>query len=99
MPLNDSSKEQLKKKYETLINDLTKEIRRQKKAINIYGSVPPLPPDDVQNAKLDISKFQRALLLKIHKEGEYSDGVIRNVERELDIDELKLNQTIPKQEV
>ncbi len=57
-----------------------------------------IPPDDLLNAKLEISKFQRSLLLKLHKEGEFSDAVIRQVERIMDIDEMKLNLQVPKEE-
>jgi CPA1 family monovalent cation:H+ antiporter len=95
-PLNHAELEQLKNKYETKIYDLTKELRRQKKEMYNEGEVKPLQPDALQNAQLDISKFQRALLLKLHKQGEFSDTVIREVEKDLDINELKLNQMLPK---
>ena len=55
------------------------------------------PPDDLTKAKLEISKFQRELLVKMHKEGEFSDAAIKRVERELDLDEMKLNLKIPKE--
>ena len=44
---------------------------------------------------MEINKFQRALLVKLHKDGEYSDEVIRHMEREMDIDELRLSQKLP----
>lgn len=95
-PLNHAEREQLKNKYETKIYDLTKELRRQKKAMHHEGEVKPQQPDALQNAQLDITKFQRALLLKMHKQGEFSDTVIREVEKDLDINEMKLNQMLPK---
>jgi CPA1 family monovalent cation:H+ antiporter len=35
--------------------------------------------------------------VKLHKEGEYSDDALKKVEREMDIDELKLNLKVPKE--
>jgi CPA1 family monovalent cation:H+ antiporter len=96
--LNNKLHDQLKKKYEALINDLTKEIRRHKKAKRNDEQIQATPPDALLSAHLEISKFQRALLLKLHKEGEFSDVVIRQVEREMDINELKLNLQVPKEE-
>ncbi len=96
--LDDKLQEQLKKKYELQINDLTKEIRLQKKAKRNDEEIKPLPPNDLVNAQLEISKFKRELLVKIHKEGEFSDAAIKKVEREMDIDELKLELKVPKKE-
>ena len=98
MQLDDKLQEQLKKKYELQINDLTKEIRLQKKAKRNDEEVKPPPPNDLTNAQLEISKFKRELLVKIHKEGEFSDAAIKKVEQEMDIDELKLELKVPKEE-
>ena len=98
MQLDDKLQEQLKKKYELQINDLTKEIRRQKKAKRNDEEIKPPPPTDLVNAQLEIGKFKRELLVKIHKEGEFSDAAIKKVEREMDIDELKLELKVPKEE-
>ena len=95
--LDNKSQEQLRNKYELLVNDLTKEVRRHKKAKHSDAKVQAAPPDDLTKAKLEISKFQRELLLKMHKEGEFSDAAIKRVEREMDIDEMKLNLKIPKE--
>ena len=54
--------------------------------------------NDMVNAQLEISKFKRELLIKIHKEGEFSDAAIKKVEREMDIDELKLELKVPKED-
>src|SRR4030095_9490059 len=95
--LADKLQEQLKRKYEQLINDLTKEIHRHKKAKHNDEEVKPMPPDSMLIAKLEISKFQRELLVRLHKEGDFSDAAIKKVEREMDIDELKLNLSVPKE--
>ena len=96
--LDSKNQEQLKKKYEQLINDLTKEMTRSKKARQNNAEIKPAAPDDLLKAKLEISKFQRELLVKLHKEGEFSDDALKKVEREMDIDELKLNLKVPKEE-
>jgi monovalent cation/hydrogen antiporter len=98
MQLDDKLQEQLKKKYELKINDLTKEIRLQKKAKHNDEEIKLPPPNDLVNAQLEISKFKRELLVKIHKEGEFSDAAIKKVEQEMDIDELKLELKVPKEE-
>ncbi len=96
--LDQQSKEQLKKKYELILTDLSKQLRLHKKAKRNDEELTTAPPDAKLNAELSIRKFQREFLLKLHKEGEYSDTVIRNIEREMDIDELKLSQVLPKKE-
>ena len=96
--LGNKLQEQLKKRYEQKINDLTKEIKRQKKAKHSDEEIKAPPPDDLVNAQLEISKFKRELLIKIHKEGEFSDAAIKKVEREMDIDELKLELKVPKED-
>ena len=95
--LENKSQEQLREKYELLINSLTKEVQLHKKAKQDDAKLRSAPPDDLTKAKLEISKFQRELLVKMHKEGEFSDAAIKRVERELDIDEMKLNLKIPKE--
>jgi len=96
--LDNKLREQLKKRYELKIDELTKEIRRQKKAKRNDEEIKPPLPNDLTNAQLEISKFKRELLVKIHKEGEFSDAAIKKVEREMDIDELKLELKVPKEE-
>jgi Na+/H+ antiporter len=97
-PLDNKLLQQLKNKYEGLIRDLTKEISRHRQAKQSNQETPATPADSLLDAKLEISKFQRALLLKLHKEGEFSDAVIRQVERVMDIDDMKLNLQVPKEE-
>ncbi|HYJ37691.1 MAG TPA: Na+/H+ antiporter [Chitinophagaceae bacterium] len=96
--LDNKLQEQLREKYEQLINDLTKELTREKKTKYSNKDAKAAAPDVLLNAKLEISKFQRELLVMLHKEGEFSDAAIKKVEREMDIDELKLNLKIQKKE-
>ena len=86
----------LKKKIELEVQGLTKVVRRHKKAKRRNEKL-QAAPDAMLNVQSEINKFKRGLLLKLHKEGEFSDTVIRQVEKELDIDELKLNLQLPKE--
>jgi len=98
IPGDNKLQQQLKNQYEQQIRKLTKEIQLHKRA-RYYNQEVKLPlPDNMLNAKLEISKFQRELLIKLHKDGDFSDTAIRHVEREMDINELKLNQQLPKEE-
>jgi len=96
--LDNKVRDPLKRKYELLINDLTKEIVLHKKAEQKEIGIPAAQPDPLLNAKLEISKFQRDLLIKLHKEGEFSDAVLKKIEQEMDVDELKLNLQLPKED-
>ncbi|MBC7828510.1 MAG: Na+/H+ antiporter [Chitinophagaceae bacterium] len=98
VPLDVKLREQLKKKYEEMIKDLTREISIHKKATRENEDSPVIPTDPIVNAQLEIKKFQRDLLIKLHKEGEFSDDALRQVERKMDVDELKLNLQLPKEE-
>jgi monovalent cation/hydrogen antiporter len=95
--LNNGLHEQLKKKYELLIAGLTRELKRQRKAKRNDRVITALPPDALLNAELVISKFQRELLLKLLKTQEFSEGVLRHIESELDINDLHLNFQNPKE--
>jgi len=98
LSIDERLQRQLRSKYEQQVQRYTKDLKRHKKA-RLQNTEPlPPPPDISLDAKLEISKFQRNLLLKLHKEGQYGDAAIRNVERELDVDEMKLDLQSPKDE-
>lgn len=86
----------LKWKYEQLADKLTGEISTHSLNENREGQLPVRTLTAAQKAQIEIGLFQRDLLLQVHKEGRFSDAAIREVERDLDIDELKLNQLLPK---
>ncbi len=98
VPGDNKLQQQLKMQYEQLIRKLTKELRLHKntKYHNRKEQIPV--PDNQLNAQIEINKFQRSLLLKLHKDGEFSDTAIRHIEREMDIDDLKLDQQLPNHE-
>ncbi len=95
--LQDKMLHQLKKELELLVRELTRELRRHKRAKRNEEVALPLPVTELVVARLEISKFQRGLLLKLHQEGEFSDAVIKQVERAMDIEEMLLNQQVPQQ--
>jgi monovalent cation/hydrogen antiporter len=95
--LQEKMQQQLKKELELLIRELTKELRRHKRAKRNEEVALPLPVDELVAARLEISKFQRALLIKLHQEGEFSDKAIKQVERAMDIEEMQLNLQVPKE--
>ncbi|MEO7306693.1 MAG: Na+/H+ antiporter [Ferruginibacter sp.] len=98
IPGDNKLQQQLRDQYEQLIRKLTKEIQLHKKARYYNREVRPSEPDNLLNAKLEISKFKRELLIRLHKDGDFSDAAIRQVEREMDIDELKLTEQLPKED-
>ncbi len=96
--LSDDLQRELKDKYNARAARITREISIHKRNERINGpsAVTLLTP--LMNAQMEIARFQRELLVKLHKEGEYSDTAIKEMEREMDIDELKLAHTLPKEE-
>jgi CPA1 family monovalent cation:H+ antiporter len=94
---NNKLRQQLKNKYEQQIRRLSKEILLHKRARYFEYEVKLLEPDNMLTAKVEINKFQRELLIRLHKDGDFGDTAIRHIEREIDIDELKLTQQLPKE--
>lgn len=88
---------ELKKKYEQLAGKLVKEINTHTRNEKQEEQLPVRTLTGMQKAQIEIGRFQRELLLKLHKDGQFSDIAIRQVERDMDIDELKLNQSLPDQ--
>lgn len=96
-PIHGDNKlqQQFKDKYEQSIRRLTKEIKLHRQARYSNRQIEEQAPDNVYAAQMEVNKFQRGLLIKLHKDGEYSDEVIKHMEREMDIDELRLSQKLP----
>jgi monovalent cation/hydrogen antiporter len=89
---------ELRKKYEQLGRKLVTEINSHTKNEEGKGQVAIRTVTDMQQVQLEIARFQRELLLKAHKEGKFSDIAIRAVERDMDIDDLKFNQLLPRED-
>ncbi len=97
VPGDNKLQQQLKIQYEQLIRKLTRELNLHKKAKYTNRVLRAPEPDNLLQAQMEINKMQRSLLLKLHKDGQFSDEVIRHIEREMDIDALKLDQQLPKE--
>ena len=91
-------KTELKKKYEQVARKLVKEISTHTQNEKQEEQLPVRTLTAMQNAQIAIGRFQRELLLKLHKDGQFSETAIRQIERDMDIDELKLNQLLPKED-
>jgi CPA1 family monovalent cation:H+ antiporter len=97
--LEDSLKAQIKNRYDIMIDRLVKEIesahRHRKNQEESPSHTPPVP---MLAAQVEISKFQRELIIKLHKEGAFSNQVVRKMEQELDHEDLRLNRLLKKGE-
>lgn len=93
--LDKNTRKLLKSEFNEEADLLIKEIRIHKKYEKKEMPVPVGAASPLLLAKKEIARFQRELLLKAHKEGEYSDAAIKNIERDLDIDDLKFNRMLP----
>lgn len=96
--LEDKMKQQIKAEYEGTLVDLQNEISddKYKKSKNIPWLSIPLTP--ILAAQLEIIRFRRELLIKLYKEGNYNNLTIRNMEQELDQDDLSLNGILKRDE-
>jgi Na+/H+ antiporter len=82
-------KDALKKRYEHLARQLTEEIQTQTEKESRQKDFPSTALTSVEQTRIEIGKFQRQLLLKLHKEGHFTSAAIKQVERNMDIDELQ----------
>ena len=98
VPGDNKLQQQFKMQYEQLIRKLNKELSLHRKAKYANHKVQLSVSDNLLNTQIAINTFQRSLLLKLHQGGEFSDAAIRHIEREMDIDALKLDQQLPKDE-
>lgn len=86
----------IKRQYEFSYNLLSKKngnYRQRKESELQLNSV-----NQFLQAQLEIIKFQRELLMKFQNEDRFSEEALANAERELDIEELRLNSLIQKKE-
>jgi CPA1 family monovalent cation:H+ antiporter len=90
-------RENLKEEYQRLADKLEIEIERHTHNEEGKEQFPVRVVTEMQSAQIEIGLFQRKLLLQIHKEGNVSNDVLRQVEKEMDIDELKFSQLLPRE--
>ncbi len=94
--LNEHTAQELKDRYTLQAEDLARQIRIHERNERKQNAAPVTVVTPLMNAQAEIGKFQRELLLKLHKQEAFSDAAIREVERAMDIDDLKREQQLPK---
>lgn len=82
---------QLRNKYDQRLTEIHQQMQQTRNNQNEDAGENEAIVDPFFEAQSSIYKFQRGVLLKFHQDGDFSDAVIRQVEREMDISELKLN--------
>lgn len=95
--LENEVREALKLEYGQLAEKLVNEIATHQRNEKRREHSPVRILTDTQKAQIEIGLFQRKMLLRLHKDGNVSNEVIRQVEREMDIDELRFRQLLPKE--
>lgn len=96
--LAETTRKELKAKYTLMALQLGKEINTHSRNEEEGEQTPVRVLTDKQQVQIDIGRFQRSLLLQLHKDAMFSDDAIRRVERGMDIDDLKFDQLLPKKD-
>jgi CPA1 family monovalent cation:H+ antiporter len=97
--LDEKVKEQLKARYELTTSQLIKEIEKDSEPGTNQQEHPlPIHLPPILAAQIEISKFQRELLFRLHKEGVFGNQTIRKLEQELDQEDARLNRLLKKGE-
>lgn len=93
--VNEQIKTQVKRPYNDITRKLSRELKNDHQGNNrvVY---PPGEGSSLVEAKLEVHKFQRQLLINFHKGGTFDQSTIRRLEQELDFEELQLNRMIKK---
>jgi CPA1 family monovalent cation:H+ antiporter len=94
--INHETKERLRRQGEfdyNLLSNKKGNYQQQKESETQLNSVTQL----IQ-AQVEVVKFKRELLIKFQTEDRFSEEVLTNAERELDIEELRLNLLMQKTE-
>ncbi|HEX5155437.1 MAG TPA: Na+/H+ antiporter [Parafilimonas sp.] len=91
--IDETAVEKLRKQYEFNYNLLSNRHDNPKNITAKFNSV-----NQLFLAQLEIIKFKRELLLKFQNEDRFSEESLTKAERELDIEELRINSLIKKTE-
>jgi CPA1 family monovalent cation:H+ antiporter len=84
-------KEQLTRRQLHAVARFKKGIEDLKNAPDNGDASAILPVHQIVSAQKEIIRFQRQLLLTLHHKGSFGDEAIRKMERELDIEDLRLH--------
>lgn len=96
--MDDRLKEQIKSRYEGIAHKLLREMENDYRRKKSQMAQPQRTVAPILTAQVEISKFQRELLIRIHKEGFFSNQTIRKIEQELDYEDQRLNALLKKDE-
>jgi Na+/H+ antiporter len=89
LELDQKVMDQVKERYETAYNILNK--RTSRNVLEKKENTSQLAYfKGMLAAQLEIINYERELLIKYHKEGTYTDAVLKKFEMELDLEELQL---------
>ncbi len=94
--VDENMLERIKKQYEFNYNILANkkgDYRQRKESDSQLNSM-----NQFLKAQMEIVKFQRELLIKFQNEDRFSEEALAKAERELDIEELRLNSMMQKTE-
>lgn len=92
--INDQVKSQVKKPYTEISRKLSKELKNGSGTDRVV--YPEGERSSVIDARTEIHRFQRQLLINFHKSGTFDQATIRLLEKELDYEEMQLNRMIKK---
>ncbi|QHS63491.1 Na+/H+ antiporter [Chitinophaga agri] len=101
LPINLEAKlkDQVKARYEATVNQLSKETEMEDNPIESmeeHRLLIPLAP--IMAAEIEISKFRRELLIRLHEDGSFDHQTIKQLEQELDVDDLRLNRLLKRED-
>jgi monovalent cation/hydrogen antiporter len=94
--IDDKVKQRIKKQYELNYNMLSNkkgDYSQRKESDSQLNSI-----SQFLKAQAEVIKFQRELLIKFRNEGKFSKEALANAERELDIEELRLDSMMQRTE-
>lgn len=96
MTLDVRLRSQLKRRYEAMISMLTNEIQDNSRKQPVREQTFPL--SQLLNAQNEIANFQQELLIKLRREGRFTDDIIRDAEHVLDFDKARIDTLLVKLE-
>lgn len=94
--LTEQMKSQVKRPYSEISRRLSREIKNTRGDHRVV--YPPADASLMLDAKREIHRFQRQLLINFHKSGTFDQSTIRRLEKELDYEELQFNLSKKKEE-
>ena len=86
---DDKVLEQIRKRHELTLNMLINKTGNRLARLESASQLHAL--NEMRRTQLEIVKFKRELLTRFQRDGSFNEETINNAERELDIEELRIN--------